>query len=64
MITYRPIAPLTTGRPGLVSALVAMALTAVVGPTWPVSTESSAAPDAVADTAATASPLAAGRNRR
>ncbi|MDQ0848963.1 hypothetical protein QFZ65_000901 [Arthrobacter sp. B3I9] len=62
MITYRPIAPLTTGRPGLVSALVAMALTAVVGPTWPVST--AAAPDAVADTAGTASPLAAGRNRR
>jgi hypothetical protein len=31
MITYRPIAPLTTGRTGLMPALAAMALTAVLG---------------------------------
>ena len=51
MIIYRPIAPLTTGRTGLTSALAAMALTAVLGTTWQVSNESSAAPDATAETA-------------
>lgn len=35
MIVYRPIAPLTVGSSGLMSALVAMASTAVIGsPTW------------------------------
>jgi|GEM_PF-2256284 len=39
MIIYRPIAPLTTGRTGLKSALAAMALTAVLGTTWQLSSE-------------------------
>ncbi len=39
MIIYRPIAPLTAGRTGLKSALVAMALAAVLGTTWQVSNE-------------------------
>jgi hypothetical protein len=34
MIIYRPVAPLTTGRTGLRSALFAMALTAVLGTSW------------------------------
>lgn len=35
MIIYRPIAPLTVGRSGLMSALAAMASTAVIGTsTW------------------------------
>ncbi|WP_426979411.1 hypothetical protein ACQCSU_09065 [Pseudarthrobacter sp. O4] len=51
MIIYRPIAPLTTGRTGLKSALAAMALTAVLGTTWQVSKESSAAPEANVETA-------------
>ena len=41
MIIYRPIAPLTTGRPGLKSAVAAMALTAVLGTIWQVPNESS-----------------------
>ncbi|SDO97877.1 hypothetical protein SAMN04487914_101423 [Arthrobacter sp. ok909] len=36
MIVYRPIPPLTAGGTGLKSALVAMALTAVLGATWQV----------------------------
>lgn len=63
MITYRPIAPLTTGRPGLTSALAAMALTAVLGTTWQISNESSAAPDITAETAGNAYPVVAGRNQ-
>lgn len=51
MIIYRPIPPLTTERTGLKSALAAMALTAVLGTTWQVSTESSGATDASAETA-------------
>ena len=51
MIIYRPIAPLTTGRTGLRSALAAMALTAVLGTTWQPSNEAPAAPDATAETA-------------
>jgi hypothetical protein len=45
MIIYRPIAPLTAGRTGLRSALVAMALAAVLGTTWQVSTDMSGAHD-------------------
>jgi hypothetical protein len=44
MIIYRPIAPLTTGRPGLKSALAAMALTAVLGTAWQDSNDSSVGP--------------------
>ncbi|GAA2136092.1 hypothetical protein [Arthrobacter humicola] len=36
MIVYRPIPPLTAGGTGLKAALVAMALTAVLGTTWQV----------------------------
>jgi hypothetical protein len=63
MITYRPIAPLTTGRSGLMSAFAAMAMTAALGTTWQVSDESSAAPDVAAETAGNADPVATGRNR-
>lgn len=49
MITYRPVAPLTTGRPGLASAFAAMALTAVLGTTWQVSSGPSASPDKPAE---------------
>jgi len=45
MIIYRPIAPLTAGRTGLRSALVAMALAAVLGTSWHVSTDMSGAQD-------------------
>ncbi|MGO4805396.1 hypothetical protein AB4089_09735 [Arthrobacter sp. 2MCAF15] len=45
MIIYRPNVPLTTGRTGLIPALAAMALTAVLGPTWQVQEESPGAPD-------------------
>lgn len=45
MIIYRPNAPLTTGRTGLISALAAMALTAVLGTTWQASNESPGARD-------------------
>jgi hypothetical protein len=62
MITYRPIAPLTTGRPGLMSAFAAMALTAVLGTTWQVSNEPSA-PGITAETAGNAYPVATGRNQ-
>jgi hypothetical protein len=62
MIAYRPVAPLTTGRPGLVSAFAAMALTAVLGTTWQVSNESSA-PDKTAETAGHVYRVAAGRNQ-
>ena len=44
MIIYRPIAPLTTGRPGLKSTLAAMALTAVLGTVWQDPNDSSGAP--------------------
>jgi hypothetical protein len=63
MIAYRPVAPLTTGRPGLMSALAAMALTAVLGTIWQVSNESSAAPDKTAESAGNAYPASAGRNQ-
>jgi hypothetical protein len=63
MIIYRPIAPLPTGRPGFVSALAAMALTALLGPTWQVSNELSATPGVTPETAGNACPAAAGRNR-
>ena len=43
MIIYRPVTPLTTGQPGLASAFAAMALTAVLGLSWRVSNEPSAA---------------------
>ena len=39
------IAPLTAGRTGLRSALVAMALAAVLGTSWHVSTDMSGAQD-------------------
>lgn len=52
MIIYRPIAPLTTGRTGLRSALAAMALTAVLDASWQISNES---PGAKVATAAMAS---------
>ncbi len=45
MIIYRPIAPLTTGRTGLMPALAAMALAAVLGTAWQDSVESSGAAD-------------------
>ena len=45
MIIYRPIAPLTAGRTGFKSALLAMALAAVLGPTWQLSNESKGARD-------------------
>ncbi len=48
MIIYRPIAPLTTGRTGLRSALAAMALTAVLGTSWQISNELSGAGEAAA----------------
>ena len=48
MIIYRPIAPLTTGRTGLRSALAAMALTAVLGTNWQMSNDSSGAREATA----------------
>ena len=54
MIIYRPIAPLTTGRPGLKSALAAMALTAVLGTAWQDSNDSSVGPGPTAETAPTA----------
>lgn len=57
MIAYRPVAPLTTGRPGLVAAFAAMALTAVLGTTWQVSNEPSAAPEKTAEPAGTAYPV-------
>ncbi|SFU03039.1 hypothetical protein [Arthrobacter sp. ov118] len=63
MIAYRPVAPLTTGRPGLVSAFAAMALTAVLGTTWQRANETSAAPDQTPETAETACPPPAGGNR-
>jgi hypothetical protein len=63
MIAYRPVAPLTTGRPGLVSAFAAMALTAVLGTTWHVSNEPAAAPRKTVETAGNAYAIAAGRNR-
>ena len=61
MIAYRPIAPLTIGRPDLMSALAD--LTAVFDTTWEVSKESSAALDKTAQTAGNAYPVAAGRYR-
>jgi hypothetical protein len=61
MIIYRPIAPLTIGRPGLTSALAAMALTAVLGTIWQVSNESSVAPGTASETAPNGSSAAAGR---
>lgn len=45
MIIYRPNVPLTTGRTGLIPALAAMALTAVLGTTWQVPNESPGAAD-------------------
>jgi hypothetical protein len=63
MIIYRPIAPLSTGHPGLVSALAAMALAAVLGPGWHAGNEPSAAPDATGETARYAYQDAAGRNQ-
>lgn len=60
MIVYRPVAPLTTGRPGLASAFAAMALTAVLGTTWQISNETSPAPDESPETAV---PAVAGRDR-
>ncbi|MFE4226557.1 hypothetical protein ACFRJ8_01575 [Arthrobacter sp. NPDC056886] len=45
MIIYRPIAPLTAGHTGLKSALLAMALTAVLGTTWQDSSEMSGTQD-------------------
>lgn len=63
MITYRPVVPLTTGRPGLVSAFAAMALTAVLGTTWQVSGGPSAAPDKTGEPTGNTYPIAAGRSR-
>jgi hypothetical protein len=63
MIIYRPIAPLTAGHPGLVSALAAMALAAVFGPGWQTGNEPTAAPDASGETARYAYQDAAGRSR-
>lgn len=51
MIVYRPVAPLTPGRPGLVSTLAAMALTVVLGTTWQIPIETSTAPDEAPETA-------------
>lgn len=65
MIIYRPIAPLTTGRPGLKSALAAMALTALLGTTtWQVSNDSSGTPETTAESARNTYPAAAGPNRQ
>ncbi|MET4093826.1 hypothetical protein [Arthrobacter sp. UYCu712] len=51
MIIYRPIAPLTTGRTGLMPALAAVALTAVLGTTWQDSDEFSGPSDITGETA-------------
>jgi hypothetical protein len=64
MIIYRLIAPLTPGRPGLGSALAAMALTAVLGTTWQVPGEPLAAPHITAEPERNASPAAAGRSQQ
>ena len=64
MIIYRPIAPLTTGRPGLKSALAAMALTALLGTTWQVSNDSSGTPETTAESARNTYPAAADPNRQ
>lgn len=63
MIIYRPVAPLTTGRPGLGSAFAAMALTAVLGTTWQVSNKPPAAPAKTGEPAGNTYPVTAGRNR-
>jgi hypothetical protein len=63
MIIYRPVAQLTTGRPGLASAFAAMALTAVLGTFWQVSKAPSAAPDKTAEPTKNTYPVAAGRPR-
>lgn len=64
MIIYRPVAPLTTGsRPGLASAVAAMALTAVLGTTWQVSKAPSAAQDKPAEPTGNTYPVLAGRAR-
>lgn len=56
MIIYRPIAPLTTGRTGLKSALVAMALAAVLGTTWQGSSDASGTPEITAESAENPAP--------
>jgi hypothetical protein len=60
MIIYRPVAPLTAGRPELKSALAAMALTAFLGTSWQVSRDVGAAQEITAETAGGQHPDAAG----
>jgi hypothetical protein len=63
MIIYRPIAPLTTGRTGLKSALAAMALTAVLGTSWQVSSDASGTQQVGAEKAGNTHPASAGQNQ-
>ncbi len=66
MIVYRPIAPLTVGSSGLMSALVAMASTAVIGsPTWQNAGGAShgAVPEGAGDPTPVPEAVAAGKRR-
>jgi hypothetical protein len=64
MIACRPVAPLTPGRSGLVSALTTMALTAPVpGTSCQGLKDASATPAATAKTAGNAYPVAIGRKQ-
>ncbi len=64
MIVYRPIAPLTLGRSGLMSTLAAMVSTAVIGaPSWqnPGNPSQGAVPEGTGNPAAAAETVAAGK---
>jgi hypothetical protein len=63
MIAYRPVAPLTPGRSGLVPAVMAMALAAVLGTSKEGSQEASATPACTA-TAGNAHPVGTDVNQR
>jgi hypothetical protein len=63
MIAYRPVAPLTPGRSGLVPAVMAMALAAVLGTSKEGSQEAPVASADTTKTAGNAYPVATGRKQ-